>query len=209
MAFSINPAPKPSPHSRRAQPTSRRAFNPSFRQTCNSILQSTILSPASATPLLATIYSESAFYAASIRKRPCRWPKPNKFRAPPSTRLYQLLLLDTMCENTPNFAPFTTSIFNDSANFAQTYPGNLRNSHRRGDSKKSHNAHKTARSSSIYVAPLVNPLGALKPDMHLTPATTPLYAHHSNDTYLNQIGISACTRLKWTLSSHQLAPNTN
>ena len=81
-----NPVMNPSPHSRHALPTCRRALTPIFRQICNLISPSTTLSLACATLPLATTYDESALDAASAGRKPFRWPKPAKFAEPPSTR---------------------------------------------------------------------------------------------------------------------------
>ena len=94
---SYTPGPNPSPHSRHARPTCRRAPSPTFRRTCNSILPSTTLSPVCATHPLATTYDESAFDVAFAGRKPFRWPKPTKFPAPPSTLRQQLTHPSTPC----------------------------------------------------------------------------------------------------------------
>ena len=60
FARSVNLAPNPSPHSRCARPTYRRASTPTFRLTCNSISPATTLSPACATHPLATLRRKRA-----------------------------------------------------------------------------------------------------------------------------------------------------
>ena len=195
FACSFNPAPNPSPHSRRAQPTCRRAPTPTSPPTFSSTSLSTTLFQACVTPPLATTFDESALDAASPGTKPFKWPKPAKSPAPPSTRHYQLPPHSTPCVRrhrtllTPP-RPFptiaqcrrklitATPATRSFANFPEDHATPART--------------RVPRLLTSRHSPILSV--HRRPDGPLTLATAPLYAHPLNCMYLNHSGISARTQ---------------